>query len=86
MRKKERGNDSEVLVPNHLPPAIVNENRAFFPIFKMNFHTSYSQSTADNFFQESVDIEQRIKQRRKRISISHLEKRLKQSEVQINEV
>lgn len=57
MRKKRRGNDSKDVVSNHLPPASSKENRAFFPIFKMNFHTSYSQPSDDNFFQESIDFE-----------------------------
>jgi hypothetical protein len=76
MRKKERGNDSDVVQPNHLPPAIENENRGFFPIFKMNFHTSYSQQGADNFLKESIEIATFLQQRQKLICISHLGKML----------
>ncbi|MDG2171111.1 MAG: hypothetical protein P8L44_24645 [Opitutales bacterium] len=77
MRKKERGNDSDAVQPNHLPPAIDNKNRAFFRIFKMNFHTSYSQWSADNFLKESIEIATLIQQRRKLICTSHLGKALR---------
>ncbi|QXD24330.1 hypothetical protein F7C95_20915 [Opitutia bacterium ISCC 51] len=80
MRRKERGNDSVVVQPNHLPPAIENKNRAFFPIFKMNFHTSYSQRSADNFLKESIEIVTFIQQRQKLICTSHLGKTLRAPE------